>query len=189
MVLRFDVLEEDYLEFNNDSYFSSKLHKKVNKYLKWILLPFFFLVAFAKAGFTLPIPLPSMIAVSILTVLWICFADKIFRFLDVGPVAFLNKKAVRLYLKSGKVNHFIGAQVLELAEDCIIEISELTESRLQYQAVERVVRGKNSFYIYVGVIQAIIVPFSAFENDEQQRQFFAILSNKTGLELTKGGIA
>ena len=79
---------------------------------------------------------------------------------------------------------FIGQQTVKLTEDYIEDSSQTITSYIQYSSVEQVCFGHGLFYIYLGAVKVIIIPISAFKDEEEKNYFFDIIGQKTKLDLS-----
>ncbi|SHN52048.1 YcxB family protein [Desulfovibrio litoralis] len=173
MTIHYKVSEQDYINFNIDHYNNMKSQKNKRFVYGVILLMFFFLfLPFLNDN---SLSLVEIISSVFFLIAWFIFFPKI--------INVFIRKSVREYIKNGKANDFIGNQTILLADDYIETLNATTQSRIQYAAVERICTGNQLFYIYVGSVKALIIPFSAFENEEIKNSFFEIIHQKTGLNV------
>ena len=173
-----DISEQDYIDFNLDQYSISERLKRIHMQLRCLPLAMFFLIIFVKYGLanaTVSLSVVVDIAMLFIGCLWFIFFGKLLKFSATTEI--------RLRLKEGKNNSFTGSQTVKLADDYIETVTPTRLTQIQCSAVERIACGKNLSYIYIGALEAIIIPLSAFEDEEQKKQFFSLLSEKTGLEL------
>jgi hypothetical protein len=96
---------------------------------------------------------------------------------------FLNWIGIKLQLRSGKKNDFIGNSTLFLNDDFIENANSSITSQVKYSSVEKICFGYNCFFLYIGAIKAIIVPVSAFTDDSIKQKFLYLLKQKTGLDV------
>lgn len=88
-------------------------------------------------------------------------------FLVLGPVwvalwrerarRLARKQAAALY-REGPNPMFDGPHLLRLEESSLVSISPGAESRLPFTSVQRVVDTEDYVFVYVGAIQALVVP-------------------------------
>lgn len=173
--IQFNVTEQDYVYFNIDHYFSSGALKWQRILLKFAPPVLFFALTFVLEGFKLSIG--NVIAAFIFFSLWIVLFPKI--------MEKSMSKVTLAYVKSGKANDFIGPQTLKLTDSHIEEHNAGITSQIQYSTVERVFSGHGLLYIYIGAVKAIILPVSAFPDEEGKKAFLQLLSNKTGQDFSR----
>lgn len=176
MTLHYDVSEKDYINFNLYD-INHKIHGKIIKLLCCVGVPVIFLrfdilyliQNVENIEWLFPIVL---VVISLLFVVGLHFL-----------YTFLFKFLIKLALKSGKHNDFIGNQTLVLQDNCIEDINESMSSRITYSLVERICFDKksNCFYIYIGAIKALVLPESSFADKNQKLEFFSTLKQKTGV--------
>ena len=169
MTIVYDVSEQDYVNFN-------LYHMKHSRQAKRVML-------LEKYGYALVLAaacyvggefyIGALCAGAILALAWILVYPK-YRKNRVS-------RMVKRHINEGKTNDFIGHQELTLNEDCIDEVSPGTTSQTKYSVVERIGCDYDCIFLYIGAIKAFIIPLSAFSNDEQKEEFFAILKDRTGL--------
>lgn len=98
-------------------------------------------------------------------------------FLAIPLNLLVLKLNLKLLRKHGKLPY--GREVtLRFEEDFFIETTEKTEMKTKYSAIERIALGERAIYIYISALQAVILPFAAFEAAEQRDAFLAYLHDK-----------
>lgn len=90
---------------------------------------------------------------------------------------------IRLQLRDGRHNDFLGPQTLIIYEDYMEARNATTDSRLRYDAVERIGYRDGCFFVYVGALKAILVPQRAFSGPEDQQAFLDFFHRKTGRQV------
>ena len=65
-----------------------------------------------------------------------------------------------------------GPKTLTLRESEFELSGENEDTVYQYSAVQRTAIDDKHYYIFVDEFSAVIVPFSAFENDAQKQEFY-----------------
>jgi hypothetical protein len=63
--------------------------------------------------------------------------------------------------------------------DYFEQTTETAETKTKYSAIERVYDGKFAIYIYIGAIQAFIIPLAAFESKRKKEEFMAFIRGKS----------
>jgi len=174
VTIEYDLSEQDYINLN--LYHAE--HSKQGKKTAWMmklgipLLTFIVFVVFARHnvfdfGTAWTIGLGVVVAIAGV-------------FLYPKLLQQIVSSSLRRAMSEGKCS-FIGPWKLTLQEDCIEEVSANTTAYTKYSAVEKVGCGYDSLFVYIGAIQALVIPLSAFASDEQRDEFLAILKSKTGL--------
>ena len=97
---------------------------------------------------------------------------------------FAARWCVKVYLKSGKHNDFIGEQTLTLSDIGIEEKNSFGISQTYYSTIEKICHSDDCLLIYIGAIKAIIIPITAFPDDKQQEDFVSLIKQKTGIDVT-----
>ena len=84
---------------------------------------------------------------------------------------------IAMLKKQGKLPYGIETQ-MRFDCDSYTTITDTTESMIKYSTVERIVEGRRAVYLYIGSIQASIIPLSAFESYAQKDEFVAFIGGK-----------
>lgn len=174
LIIKYNVSEQDYINFNIDHFYNSEKMKSIRVLLKFMPIVSVFIILYIIEGFAFLIP--NIVVTVIFAFLWIVLYPKVM-------TNSLSKTTLK-FIKEGKANDFIGQQSIELTEDYIEDSNSSIVSKIKYSTVERISFGHDLFYIYIGAIKAIVIPVSAFKDKEQQNDFFKILSKKTGLDIS-----
>ena len=90
---------------------------------------------------------------------------------------------IKLQLKSGKKNDFIGPQTLILQDEYMEDINPHISSKLPYQTIEKICYGYGCLYLYLGSVKGLIIPISEFIDDNQRIGFLNLLKKKAGLDV------
>ena len=83
-------------------------------------------------------------------------------------------------LAEGKVHSVVGTHNLAISENEIVDNSEHSEAKTQFNAVENIVEDKEHIFIYVNADSAHIIPTRIFENNDKKKEFLAFLNQKVG---------
>ena len=81
-------------------------------------------------------------------------------------------KNIEKILRNAKNKQLCGPKTLTLRESEFELSGENEDTVYQYSAVQRTATDDKHYYIFVDEFSAIIVPFSAFENDAQKQEFY-----------------
>ncbi|MCL2377932.1 MAG: YcxB family protein [Defluviitaleaceae bacterium] len=92
-------------------------------------------------------------------------------------VLLLIKWQIREIKKQGKLPFDTNVH-LQFDEEIYIESSETAEIKRNYTSIEKIVQGHEAIYLYVGAIQATLIPFSAFDNEGHKNDFLAFINSK-----------
>lgn len=171
-VFQYSLTENDYVAFN-EYHMAYSPATKINRWVLRLMGPILFLLLF----FIMYIIIddPVLVAVEgvvlplIFSVLWMVFYRKIIQLQIRGQVKRLAK--------AGKMP-FNREITLHFDENAFIAISPDTETKSSYTIIERIITGKY-IYIYIGSMQAYIIPAYVFQNEEHWSAFFMFLQTKT----------
>ena len=182
MTINYDVTEKDFINFNLYHWKTSKSGRKLNAFM--MFLPFFmfgFMVWMtlrrAAVSEEIAAALPGHIVVAAVLALILFLLIK----LTFRPTLRLQ---ARMHLRDGKFNDFIGEQTITLHDDFFEDGNIRMMSRINYSAVEKICRGYDCLFIYIGAMKAIILPLRCFADPSQRESFIALLIKKTQLEIT-----
>ena len=168
MTIKFNISEEDYVNFNIDHFHKIKPMKGSEFLLRFLLpLAMFILCVLMNVEHLI------LLIVILYAIIWIGFFQKFMRR--------ARKSSTLNFIRKGKANDFIGNQSVTLEDDAIEITNAVSLSKIKYQAVEDIYYSSNLYYIYVGAIKAVLVPYSAFSGEKQRQEFFDILYKKTGV--------
>ena len=163
--------ENDYFEFNKYHLFENPANKK-RVLIRRLMVPLACVVIwliFLLLGADFDTLSVLLFVYSVFSVMW---------FLSYKySLIFSLRRNIKAMKKQGKLP-YSNEVIIQFNEDCFIETTSATETRTKYTNVEKVVLGKSAVYVYMGAIQAYIVPFSVFETEKQKEEFCAFIENK-----------
>lgn len=182
--VEYDLTIEDYVAFNIHHMQRSPAHRRQQVIVILILL----LVAEITNGLLLYSqalrgPLPSdaiffhgAIAVTFLLV----FGGLAFRGSRGVSNTWILKRMVRSMLTQGDPSLMLGRRRLRVTSESIDEFSDLRESKLKLQCVQRIDVAPSYAFIYIAPIMAYILPVRAFASPDHFATFVANLEGHTG---------
>lgn len=71
-------------------------------------------------------------------------------------------------------------------EDGIHSVSENKEETTKYSAIERILLGEDAMYIYDSAATANLVPYRAFQTEQERQEFLDFLEAKTNVKAVPG---
>ena len=171
--LKFTVNDEDYIEFNRHYLTHSPDNKKLiamTRLMMPVMFSLLLLIDFlGKESFD------GFLFFSLF--LFYAFISTIFFFVVKPLFLFLIKIHIKTMKKHGKLPY--GKDViLRVEEEALIEITPEIETKVKYTTIEKIDTGKNAIYIYMNRLQAVIVPFSAFETETSRNEFLYFMQGK-----------
>lgn len=97
----------------------------------------------------------------------------------IAPKLLLNSMAnrVRKMLKNAS-STILGAKTMTLGEEQLRLQGDGEDSTYTYEKVEKIEEDLERYYIFVGELEALILPKEAFTSDAQKTQFFDFLQGK-----------
>lgn len=179
MTLKFNLSKEDYINYNLYYIKTSKQNRRVfitNKYLFPII---WLIIAFVFSIFIPDSMLVNLITWLIGTVLWLTFWPKSYYR--------RSRNYITKQINDGNTESLLGNKTITLNEETIDYSSEnevlSSNASYKYSSVEKIGIDYNCIFIFVSSVSAIIIPLSAFENNEQKDNFLNIVSGKSGIEI------
>jgi YcxB-like protein len=76
-----------------------------------------------------------------------------------------------LMLKFKKGDGTIGQHVIELRENCLLEVSDVNSTEHNWKSVQKIVEWRNYFLLYVSPTNAHLIPKRFFVSDEEAKRF------------------
>lgn len=163
MELHYDITKQDYIDFNLNYYVNNAVVQRS------ILMTRIMTAVLVLAGGTALMYFVHGLSVFSVAV-YVALAAVCF----FGTPWYMKRKVVKnteRILRNAKNKQLCGPKTLTLREDEFELVGENEDTVYQYEAVQRTSSDDRHYYIFVDEFSAIIVPFSAFE-DEQQKQAF-----------------
>ncbi|EDP67661.1 hypothetical protein CAT7_04459 [Carnobacterium sp. AT7] len=163
MEIEFELLEEDYINFNLDHANSSASVKK-SLILQRILGPLVFLIATLALGTFSEIPVWYWITIfSIMSVIWLVFYPNYFNW-EMG-------RNIKKMLKEGNNKNLLQKRKIFLTDEAIIETSTASETKTPWSDVNKVEETSEYIYIYNSSISAYIIPKRVLGNQNKINTF------------------
>ncbi|WP_394883872.1 YcxB family protein [Clostridium tertium] len=168
MKLKYNLTEEDYINFNIAHMKNSKSLKRtmmINRFL----IPLIFLV--------MPFVLDEISNISfwywavifVLTyILWVVLYEK--------NVYKINIKRIRKMLEEKRNESLIGERILEIDGENIRIISDSGENIIYIKSIKNIIENDEYIFIYINSISAIIIPIKVFKSIEDKELFKSLLN-------------
>lgn len=166
MEISYDITPEDYIAFNLHYMRNNPVSKRniLKARLQGIVL---ILAGGGICGYLYGEYSPALIAVFII-------AAALYVFLIPRTITKKVTENVRKTLKqSGSIA--CGQKTLSLEDGSLRLRGEGEDSVYDYQKVQEIVEDQSHYYIYTGAMEALILPFSAFEDDAARKVFVETL--------------
>lgn len=173
MKIEYNLIKDDYIEFNMHYIDTSRTVKRtllIQQYgvgLVFLIIPYFF----SKLVGT-PMTL-SYIVYGAVFLAWILYYPRYF-------ISVTKRRIIKMIDENGDSSIY-GMQSIALTETGIEQESNTGESRTSWSGIERIDETPEYIYIYIGTMNAYLVPNRAFDDDAQRAEFLKILREKTGL--------
>ena len=168
MKLKYNLTEEDYINFNIAHMKNSKSLKRtmmINRFLT----PLIFLV--------MPFVLDEISNISfwywavifVLTyILWVVLYEK--------NVYKINIKRIRKMLEEKRNERLIGERILEIDGENIRIINDRGENIIYIKSIKNIIENDEYIFIYINSISAIIIPIKVFKSIEDKELFKSLLN-------------
>ena len=163
--------DNDYLIFNQYHLLNSNSGKKYLKTTRFFVpfIFFMFVVIFCIAGADFELILIEAILMTILSVLWIGFSEKLI-------LKSMNKRILKMKRESRLP--YSNEAILKFDEEKIHEITPNTENKTYYSMVEKIIATERAIYIYFSSVQAYILPVTVFSEEMEKREFLKFINGK-----------
>lgn len=110
---------------------------------------------------------------------WDRFLPSFIPLIVIGLVWWFTLKIIRKRLSQGKNKDLmIGNRIVEFKGDSVFYKTNISETTYQWDAFSKTHVSKLSYLLYLGSNQAIIIPKSAFENENQKLGFEKMIKEK-----------
>jgi len=97
----------------------------------------------------------------------------------IGLVWWATLRIIRKRLSQGKNKDLMfGNRVIEFKDDSLLYKTNQSETTYQWSAFSKLHSSELSYLLYLGTDQAIIIPKSAFENENQRLDFEKMIREK-----------
>lgn len=173
MKVEYNLIKDDYIAFNMHHLETSPTVRKtllIQQYgvaVLFLIIPYFF----SRISGT-PMLL-SYIVYGAIFLAWILYYPKYF-------IAVTKRRILKMIDESDNSSIY-GMQSITLTDTGVEQESNTGESKTSWNGIERIDETKEYIYIYIGAMNAYLVPNRAFDDDAQRAEFLRILREKTNL--------
>ena len=166
--------DADYLEFNIFHFSAAPSHKRFERWLVTFVTCAIAVMTIARIARDEALHVVTAIISGLIGVLLFYTLLR----LTIKPVTgLIVRMQISLLKKDGKLPFGKNVQLV-FSEDSFAETTEIAETKQKYAVVEKVMEGQRAVYVYTGAMQALIIPLTAFESDEQKREFLSFINSK-----------
>lgn len=168
----YTLSEHEYFEFNIHHAFNSPTSKK-NMLFYHFVPPFIFVICGLFLGTIVEEPVTSCyfyVAFGIVAILWFTF----YKWIMIKII----KKNIKRFKKSGYKLPYENSVIISFEDEYFVETTEKGDSRTKYSAIELVVSAEKAIYIYINAVQAIILPFTVFSDEQKRNDFLVFIEGK-----------
>lgn len=167
MKLKYNLTEDDYINFNIAHMKNSKSLKRTMMINRFLTPLIFLVMPFVLVNIS-NIPFWYWAVIFVLTyILWVALYEK--------NVYKINVKRIRKMLKENSTEGLIGEKVLEIDGDNIKVIDDSGEECIYIKSIKNIMEDKEYIFIYVNSVSAVIVPLRVFENKDDKERFKAMV--------------
>lgn len=164
MEIRYNLTEEDYLNFNMYHVRNSKVVTKALNMQRFLTPIIFIIAALVLSTFESLSFLGALIPFLIISILWVIFYPKYF----YSYVIRNTKKMIR----EGKNENLLGDHHMILSEEGIIDTTSNRETKVTWSGIQMLSEDSHSFYLYTSSVSAYIVPKRELENVDGIKTYF-----------------
>ncbi len=165
MELHYNITKQDYIDFNLDYYTKNALVQR-SLLITRISVAVIVLVGGTMLMYFLKTLSPFSVAVYAALAV-VCFW---------GTPWYSKRKVVKnvdRILQRSNNKQLCGEKTFILRDDGFELKGENEDTQYKYEAVQRTSSDSGHYYIFVEEFSALIVPFSAFRDDEQKKAFYS----------------
>ena len=163
MEIKYNLTEEDYLNFNMYHIKNSKTGKKALN-LQRFSSPIIFLIF--SYVFSIISDIPLLISFStflVMGILWIIFYPKHY----YRHIIRNTKK----FIKEGKNDGLLGDHTMTMTDEGIVDISSNRETKVSWSGIDRFKEDNENLYLYNSSLSAYILPKRELDNAEEVKRF------------------
>lgn len=164
MELHYDITKQDYIDFNLNYFVNNAMVQRS------ILMTRIATAVLVIVGGTV-----LMYWVKGLSVLSVAAYLALAALCFFGTPWYMKRKVVKnteRILRNANNKQLCGPKTLTLREDEFELSGENEDTVYKYEAVQRTATDTGHYYIFVDEFSAVIVPFSAFADEEQKKAFY-----------------
>ena len=163
MKVSYELTRQDFIEYNIFLHLNSKESRKSMQKNRFLLPTLYLILAY-------PISIISELPfwwwatfLTIISVVWILKYPKWFNKL-------IAKKVGKM-LDEGNNVGLLGNRTLEITETELISVRQAGETKIKWEAVERISETEDYLFLCTASIQACIIPTRAFESKAKKDEF------------------
>lgn len=164
MEFSYQITEQDYVDFNLDYFNKNAVTQRSVLITRFAVALLVILGGTALLYCFHSLRLVSFLGYVVLSI--VCF------FLTPWYMKRKVVQNVKRILQKANNKKICGEKTLYLRENEFELTGENEDTVYQYEAVQRTSTDANHYYIFVDTFSALIIPFSAFSNEEQKQEFY-----------------
>jgi len=168
MEIEFERTEEDYVKFNLHHISNSPSIKRQILWTQIILAVFPFASIYIATDY-------------------FSFFDFLIALIIAGVFSFsypffyrsYMKWQTRKFLKEGNNKSLLGRNTIELTPEGILGKSLAGESKINWPSVDKVRQNDETIFIYIGAVNAIVIPKHIYSSSAEQKEFIDYLNSNS----------
>ncbi|MBS4025892.1 MAG: YcxB family protein [Clostridia bacterium] len=162
MEIKYEVIKEDVLDFNMYVLSKSSTAKRslfLQRFAGPVIFMIFALLLNVLRDESVFIYVPFVIA----SLIWVLLYPRYFtRHVE---------KHVSKMLNEGENKAMVGKHILSVNPDEIIETTDVGETKIRWNAIQKIVVTERQVYIFFGEMMAFIIPLRSFDEDIKLQDF------------------
>lgn len=169
MDLTFELTKYDLHEFYKFHFWYSPDKKRYRFRSRIFTLSFMLIVELAFYYFIIEAPLNAIATLSLtsfgLLLLWYGY---------IVPKEYFilaTRRTVDKIIKEGKNQDMFGKYYMQIKDNQIVVRTENSESKFNYQMIEKIRQDDNYFFIYLNLVSAVIIPKNILQSDKTKNEF------------------
>lgn len=174
MKIEFNLTKDDYIAFNMHHIETSPTIRRSLLIQQYGVSVIFLIVPYFFSRISRAPMLASFIVYGAIFLAWILYYPKYFMH--------ATKKRIIKLIDEGDNSAILGIHSITLTDEGIVQESRTGESKSTWGSVKRIDETSEHIYIFIGTVNAYLVPKRDFEGKIHMEAFIDMLREKTGLK-------
>lgn len=170
---QYEISENDYYEFNRFQLWNTPENKK-QILLYRFMYPLRFMILATILSFALKrYNLIFYTYFGLCSIFWVVSYRKLLEYAIRRNIARIKKIGRLPYSASGTLSFF---------ENELTDFSPISQMKIPYSSITKIAQTNTAFYLFFGALQAVIVPFPVFQDEQEMISFIEYIKQKTNFQ-------
>lgn len=161
MEIKYNLTEEDYLNFNLFHVKNSNTVKRALNIQRFLFPVLFIVISYLFSKMTEISFLGVFIPFLLISILWVIFYPKYF-------YRFIIRNTKKL-IREGKNEDLLGEHRMTLSEEGIVDTTSNKETKVTWSGIQMIKEDEHSIYLYNSSVSAYILPKKDLHNVEETK--------------------